>query len=83
MHVLRGEREREGGGLGLLVDIEGLVEADQVRIVSCIVRFGSGCRRQLDANEGFGISHGCHRFTVRLMCYWLWRRLISETIDYA
>jgi hypothetical protein len=55
------------GGLNLLVDIKGLVEADQVRIVSSLVRFGVGCCRQFNANNGFGIGHVCDR----LECGWL------------
>jgi hypothetical protein len=53
--------------LDSLVGIEGLVEADQVRIVSSLVRFGLGCCRQFNANNGFGIGHVCDR----LECVWL------------
>ena len=58
------------GELNLLVNIEGLFEADQVRIVSSLVRFGLGCR-QFDANDGLGIGHVCNRFTAGLMGYCL------------
>jgi hypothetical protein len=59
------------GGSDLLVDIERLFEADQIRIVSSIVRLVMSSR-QFNANEGFGINGVCHRFTARLMCDWLW-----------
>jgi hypothetical protein len=62
------DREAEGG-LDLLVRVEWLFKADQVRVVSALVRFCS-VRCQFNANNGFGIDHVCDRFTMGLGCGW-------------
>jgi hypothetical protein len=62
------DRETEDD-LDLLVRVEWLFKADQVRIGLSLVRFGSG-RRQFNDNHGFGIGHVCDRFTAGLGCGW-------------